>query len=354
MNDDTTSSATRFLWRAAGCPVPTTTDGAPIPPQMVPVGARCASCGGYATHDLSDAISDKFTTVANDSRAWPHGGRWLCAGCVWCARSLALRCCPFFATAAGFWFQGTWAFRGIPSSRPDALAWLLAPPAPPFVACFPLAGIEHGGEEALERTMLAPPQDETVRGRIDRIRAEADEALFLLLASRPDAVKPEDAKRRAMRGLVTGVEPWPSAVDWPAWQALGASHRSAPWWRFAVWPLIKLQSKHVALYAKVSTSRDRYWLQVDDAGGFLLDVEIWSRCREVAEKLLLELRGAGVGAREALAALSTLQMPLGAGMSGPGWREAVRPLRAHHEAVWWPLFVSLLPMPELVARVRRA
>lgn len=346
--------ATVFLWEAAGSPAPTTTDGTPIPSRMVPVGARCTCCGNYATHALSDAISDHFTTVANDSRAWPHGGRWLCARCVWCARSLALRCAPFFATEQGFWFFGTWALRGLPASRPDALTTLLHPPAPPFVACFPLAGIEHGGEEALERTMLAPPEDAGKRAVIAWIRAEAERMLRALLVACPATVKPEEAKRRAMRALVTGTPPWASLADWETWHRVREVHSSAPWWRFAVWPLLKLQSKHVAIYARVSEARDRYWLQVDDAGGFLLDVELWRMCRTRAARLLVDLRGDGVGAREATEALRTLRQPLGSRMSGPAWRDAVAPLRAHHEATWWPLFVSLLPMPELVPRSRRA
>jgi hypothetical protein len=348
----TETRATTFLWRAAGSPVPTATDGAPIAPrpEIAAQGAVCAACGERAAYRLADAISDHFTTVSNASRAWPHRSEAVCAGCLWCCRSLALRCAPFFATQAGFWFFGSWSLKGIPSSRPDAMAMLLAPPEPPFVACFPLAGVEHGGEDALERTMFAPPQDELVRGRIERLRAEADEALHLLLVSRPDDVKPEDAKRRAMRGLVTGVEPWPSRLDWAAWLRLTTKARGEPWWRFACWPLVKLQSKHTALYARVSESRERYWLQVDDAGGFLLDVALWQRLRGVAGELLLDLRAQGVGAREAEEAVRLIARPFGYRVSERSWRAFQGALVPHAGAVWWSLFVSLLPMPPLPAR----
>jgi len=92
-------------------------------------GARWAYC---------DALSTNFWPAQTFDRLFAYRGDTigLCAACVWCARSLALRCCPFIARENGVWFV----------SRRRFLAALLDPPEPPFVAVYPRYGAEHGGE----------------------------------------------------------------------------------------------------------------------------------------------------------------------------------------------------------------
>jgi hypothetical protein len=121
--------------------------------------------------------------------------------------------------------------------------------------------------------------------------------------------------------------------------------------------LVKLQAKHVALYADISHDRMRYRLQVDDAADVTVDVALWTELRAIAEPLLVELRQHGVGAMEARAALISLRPPLSAPISIAGprpWRERTAGLQAHAGAAWWPLFIELIPMPELVQKERTA
>lgn len=327
----------RFLWLAAGSPHPTETDGTPIPPRDLRAGAererrriqkaldvatgdvaiplrrqldavtetpRCAACGEPAAYRLDDAISDSFSTVKNRSRAWPFGGDHACAACVWACKTLALRCSLWFARlpdehgAGGVWFVPLRPQPGWPA-RPDALAALLSPPPAPFVAGLPLYGIDHGGEANGQRS----------------------------------------------------IWPWTGEAEHPRVHSMP----SGPRLFVPADPLVKLQSKHTALYAEVTYSADRYRLQVDDAGDITVNVPLWRMLREVCEGILRDLRVAGVGATDARAALTTLRPPSGYAVPTRAWRERVAPLRARVSAAWWPLFTSLLPMPELVRQepVRR-
>ena len=325
---------TKFLWQAAGCPPPTETDGTPILPRDLRAEAErerrrlrkqidavravgdsaaveslertlatvvddpyCASCGGAASHRFDDAISDNFTTVKNAHRAWPFGGRHVCAACLWCCKTLALRCAGFFARPDRIWFFALRPIPGVPSTRPDPLDVLLHPPDPPFVAGLPLYGIDHGGEANLHRA----------------------------------------------------IWPWAGNAPHAAVRAYdGGARLFVP-----TNPLIKLQSKHTALYAEVSLSRGRYRLQVDDTGDVTVDVPLWTRLRIVCGELLDEMRRAGVGAQEAREALITLRPPRGYLIRTAMWHERVEPMRPHVGAAWWGLFTTLLPMPDLPAKTTK-
>jgi len=324
--------ATRFLWDAAGRPPPYTTDGALIAPRDMAVEAqkararlgkkrlaaeargdlgeierlelqiaqtvdnpRCASCGEPASYLVDDAISDSFTTMRNASRAWAYGGSAVCAGCVWCCRSLALRCCLWFARIAdergrgGIWFVPMRPIPGCPSTRPDVFDALLNPPPPPFVAGLPLFGVDHGGEQNAHRAVW-PWKGET-----------------------PD----------------------PSVRD-----GLYVPSNA----------LVKLQSKHTALYAEVSTSRVQYRLQVDDALEVTVDVPLWRRLRAAATDLIADLRAGGVGAQSIRGALTHLEAPMRAPralIAPAAWRHRTKPFRPHAGSTWWGLFVQLLPIPDL-------
>lgn len=354
---------TTFLWHAAGRPAPVETDGTPIHARraVVDSGAICAACGEPAAYLLGDAISDKFTTVHNDHRAWPYGGAALCAGCVWCCKAIALRCAPFFATERGIWFVGSMPIKGLPKSRPLLLDALLNPPAPPFVVGIPRTGMEHGGEDMLERCCFAPPTDKASLALIKRLRAQSAEVQTALVMATPVGV--EDANRMAARAVATMT--FPSACNqargavlarargaWDQWVIAAGDAPREPWWRFAVWPAIKLQSKHTALYAKVAMSRERYPVQVDDAQDFVLDVALWRKMREVVTTILVDMRAQGVGAREATDAVLYLRRPSGYRCTARRWAEVVMALRPHYEAPWWPIFVGLVPMPALTKTAR--
>ncbi len=334
--------ATRFLWEAAGRPHPTETDGTALLPRDLHAEAQakrraltkklqaaleaedgatitslesaiaavvdapaCASCGELAAHRIDDAISDSFTTVKNASRAWAFGGASVCQGCLWACRSLALRCSMWFARlpdahgVGGVWFVPMRPIPGWPGTRPDPLSALLAPPPPPFVAGLPLYGIEHGGEANAHRV----------------------------------------------------IWPWAGEAEHPRARA----YSSGPRLYVPFNPLVKLQSKHTALYATVSLSRERYQLQVDDTGDVTVDVPLWRRLRAVCDALLVELRAAGVGAQEAKRALETGEPPRSAPLALLAtWRARVASIRPHVGGAWWGLFVNLLLMPELTPQARTA
>lgn len=137
-------SATGIIWSALGKPQPWLNDGTPIKSRG-PTGI-CAHCGEPAEYKLQDAISDNFTTVKNNSRAWPFGGDAACAACVIACKWLGLRAGLWFARENGLWFVPMRPIAGCPETRPDPLSALLNPPEPPFVAGLPLYGIDHGTE----------------------------------------------------------------------------------------------------------------------------------------------------------------------------------------------------------------
>lgn len=296
------TTAVEFLWRAAGCPTPTDTEGNEIRRRNMQ-GARCAATNLPADYHLDDAVSEKFTTLKNGGRAWPFGGPALSASAVWCTRTLALRCAMFFAREDGIWFEAMRPLPGVECRRRmDALATLLNPPEPPFVAGLPLYGIDHGGEANIERTVWW----------------ESSETGAKILLPRGPWVRREDASK-----------------------PLGPT-------RIVDKPLIKLQSKHTALFCRVSTRADVYPLQVDDSNDIVVDVAEWSRLRVIAEDVMAELRLAGVGANAVRAALQTGREPAGAPLSILAkWPATARHFARVVGSTWWPIFVQLLPMPEL-------
>lgn len=339
--------ATRFLWEAAGQPWPTETDGTPLKatPELTTSG-RCAACGERPLFLMCQAISDNFTTLRNDGRAWPFGGYDICEACTWACRSLALRCAPFFAYRRTYCFLRTRP--NMPGERGGLLWELLHPPKPPFVACYPRFGIEHGGDENADRTLLS--YDGIDRELWARLRALATPAIEELVRVAPASVKPTLVKRQAALGVVTLTPPWPSCVDWTQLGRALGPYQHELWFRACVWPLTRLQSKHCALYARVATSAEVYPLQVDDTGDFMVDVALWARLRPIAEGLLSDLLRARVGRREAVVALEHLVPPSTCWDTRllAQWARRVDPLRPYAHALWWSTFVRLLAPSEFV------
>jgi hypothetical protein len=111
--------------------------------------------------------------------------------------------------------------------------------------------------------------------------------------------------------------------------------------------LIKLQSKHVAIYSRVAFSRDRYPVQVDDALDFLLDRDTWLRARDDANAIMRALIDDGVEPYPAKKSLERLVLPYGASVATAAhWTRLTDPLRIHHRANWWRLFCELIPTME--------
>jgi len=134
--------ATRIIWEGAGSHAPHEGDGTLIPPRdPATLAPTCAMCGEHGPRWTSDdAFSDNFRPLSHLAQLYPFAVEGyplsMCAACVWCSRALRLRCAPFFARRDGVWF--------VP--RRSLLSALLDPPEPPFVACAPLYGADHGGE----------------------------------------------------------------------------------------------------------------------------------------------------------------------------------------------------------------
>lgn len=131
----------------------------------------------------------------------------------------------------------------------------------------------------------------------------------------------------------------------------GETHLDRCWWPKApppARPLTRLQSKHVAIYARVATSRARYPLQVDDQHDVVVDVAHWAAMRVACDELLAEMRAGCVGAMDAKAALVTLRPPPRCPLPLLArWSIRTRALASTHQAPWWPMFVELLWMPPL-------
>jgi hypothetical protein len=152
----------------------------------------------------------------------------------------------------------------------------------------------------------------------------------------------------ALATLLDPPEP-PFVVGIPLY---GIAHGGEAHWRRTWWPgepvptdvLVRLQSKHVALYARPAFSRDRYPVQIDDALEFLLDRETWLFAREVATEAMVELVDAGLKPYPAKLSLRTLtiQGRVPAGVSR-NWRSITEPLSKFTGTVWWPLFCDLIP-----------
>jgi len=257
-----------LIWEAAGSPLPCDTKGIVIPTARAQ--SHCARCGctdgEYAAAQL---VSQNFLPTRNDNRLSAFGGNRFCKACVFAAKTLRLRCLPWFASASGVEFYRTRAeVKGAVS--PDPLKRLLSPPEPPFVAGIPLYGIAHGGEAHWRRTW------------------------------------------------------WPGE-------------------RTPADPLIRLQSKHVALYSRTAYGRERYPVQIDDNKDVVVDRGVWGAAREVANAAMSAAIADGCKPWAAKRALAALAPPSGASpLLVRRWGELTRTLVPHAQSSWWLIFCSLI------------
>lgn len=254
--------ATRIIWQGAGSHMPHEGDGTPIPPRdpstLAPCCAMCGERGPRWTAD--DAFSDNFRPLSHLSQLYPHVVEGfpvsLCAACVWSSRALRLRCAASFSRVDGVWFV----------ARRHLLSALLDPPEPPFVACAPLYGADHGGEAHGWRATWPgePPLPDGVdvltRLQAKHVAAYADVALSRaryplqwddhtrVMVDAPlwrDLAARLGACAAALRGASVGVTDTRSALTtlrapvrapiavhraWPSLVRGLDAHRRAPWW----------------------------------------------------------------------------------------------------------------------------
>lgn len=254
--------ATNIIWQGAGRPLPTEGECVPVPMRdPATLASVCAMCGEPGPRWTSDdAFSDPYRPLAHRSLLYPHVevGRpvSLCAACTWCSRALRLRCAASFSRVDGVWFV----------SRRDLLAALLDPPEPPFVACVPLYGADHGGEangwRALWHGEPKLPEGHDVLDRLqakpvavyaeiaysreryplqwdDHTRVMVDVRLWRELAARLEVIA------AALRSASVGVTDTREAITklrcpmrapvsvhgrWPAMIRGLETHARAPWW----------------------------------------------------------------------------------------------------------------------------
>jgi hypothetical protein len=285
------SHASHLVWDAArlasGWPEDDVRDslGRPIPPQKGPPGI-CAACGAPAHWKLSDAISDPYSTVSNNRRAWAHGGDRICAACLFVARSIPLRASLWFAAPGrGVYFVPTRPLPGLggadsPWRRPDPLAQLLCPPEPPFVAGWGWMGIDKGGESHIARAWwpgAVCPRDATPLSKLQakhvgvyariahdarcyplqvddaepifvdvarwsRLRTQVEELATDLRAA---GVGANDLREALTTGRPPPRTPLRMLAEWPRRSAFFAAHAGAPWWRLFVdiFPIPELTKK---------------------------------------------------------------------------------------------------------------
>lgn len=252
----------QLIWASAGRPDPCDTLGVPL--ERGSQQGRCAKCGSpEGVFSEKQIVSENFLPTRNVNRLRAYGGTSYCPACVFCAKTLRLRCIAWSASEQGFQF---WRIR-----QSDGLSVLLDPPKPPFVVGLPLYGIAHGGEANYQRTWW------------------------------PGETLSEDV-------------------------------------------LVRLQSKHVALYARTAMSRDRYPVQVDDQSEFLLDRDLWLNVRDVAVRVMSAIIQDGVKPYPAKLALTRLEFPSRASLTlARSWGSLTAPLRPHIGSNWWSTFVELIP-----------
>lgn len=134
----------------------------------------------------------------------------------------------------------------------------------------------------------------------------------------------------------------------------GISHGGENNWQRAWWPgaanddvLVRLQSKHVALYSRLALSRDRYPVQVDDSTDFILDRDLWLRLRDAANVTMRAIIDEGVPPYPAKKSLVDLVIPHSTGAPfAARWQQLTASLRPYIQTIWWDLFCEFIPTLE--------
>lgn len=270
------------LWRAAGQPRPRDATGTVLHPGSG--GAACALTGCPAEYAWSQALSESFGTLR---RLTPPGATSeselsLSTAAAWAARELALRCATWILepTEDGDVLEWWPCMRPAPERAEEhRVSWLLRPRPAGTVAAYPKTGIEHGGEMCLGR------------------------------------------------------------CGWPGvgWRSLSAE--SVVQYQRASRPLVKLQAKHVALFARPSQRRGVLLLQVDSDQVVEVDSALWIAARELVESAAFELVALGVPAPAARRGLLQQHLELRAPAAAHARLAALlRELDRLPRHAFWPIF----------------
>jgi hypothetical protein len=337
------------LWVAAGSPPPLECDGTPIIARGSP--GICAVTGGPGDFLYDQGFSANFTLPRAASTAFRHAGessarsrpsaqpqKCLSAAAVWSAKAIALRCATWILEPQ---LDGTDKLEFHPSYRvpkdPEKaatwrsawgdvdpgrwLAWLLRPRPVGTIAAFPQYGIEHGGEQNFHRCLW--PGVGWLKG-------------YGELCSAPAPV----VSGRGGTSACDSVE-----ADAPG---KTVQHRGPPTLTkdrgdtsLYVDPLIKLQSKHVAVYAQPSTRAGVLALQVDSEVIVEVETARWREAYKVVLGLVVQLREAGLPAPAVARALASrhldLYQPAAAHAALASTLERLGDLPRHP---FWPLFTG--------------
>lgn len=239
------------LWVAAGSPAPLESDGTAIQPRLAAPGV-CAVTGGPALYLYDQGFSANFTLPRNVALAVRHGHdssvrakrcsnaqKCLSAAAVWTAKTLALRCAT----------------------------WVLAPDA-------------DGADRIEFHPSYRIPKDPAKAATWRSAWGKADPAAWLEWLLRPRPVGTVAAMPKY--GIEHGGEQNFHRTIWP--------DRRPPD------PLVKLQSKHAAIYAQPSTCAGVLALQVDSDTVIRVDTARWRVAHAHVLALVVRLQGLGLPA----------------------------------------------------------
>lgn len=313
-----TQTPVERLWRYYGCPEPIESDGTAIRPRDQ--SATCAITGlPGAAYLYDDAFSANFTLPRLAGVAFPyrsdpstsvttrHGAERYAvhAAGVFAAKTILFRCC-------------SWILE--PGDDGDILDfWPMTPPPKDEGAPAPGDTAEKLAAKAKSAAKRAG------YGRMFEGKSHTD-WLDWLLAERPAgtvAAIPRygidhGGEANAYRCAIAG-QPTPSD------------------------PLIKLQAKHVAIYAQASTSRGGLALQVDDDTPIDVRVDDWRRIVIPVRDVLRALIAAGLTEYRARLALSSMTCPPGQSARIAAILVAARNTFAKYiTEPFWPIFAGAI------------
>lgn len=240
------------LWVAAGCPAPIECDGTAIAPRASSPGV-CAVTGGPGSYLYEQGFSANFTLPRAASTAFRHAAessarsrasagpqKCLSAAAVWSAKALALRCAT----------------------------WILEP--------------QPDGSDRLEfHPSFRIPKDPERAATWRSAWGDADPGQWLAWLLRPRPV-----------GTVAAIPRY--GIEHGGEQSFHRCH--VPGRPVPVDPLVKLQSKHVAVYAQPSTRAGVLALQVDADNVLEVDTARWRAAHDLVRGLVTRLREAGIPA----------------------------------------------------------
>lgn len=311
-----TMTTVERLWRYHGCPDPVESDGSAI--KARDIAGVCAITGLPAHYVYDDGFSGNFTLPRLAGVAFPFRGE---PGAQVDLRGGGSR---YALSAAGVFAAKTILFRACswimePSPDGDILDfWPMMPPP------------KDEGEPAPGDTpekLAAKAKSAAKRAGYERMFEGKSYTDWLdwLLASRPAGTVAAIPRY----GIAHGGEA-------NAYRCVVAGRAKQP-----ADPLVKLQAKHVAIYAQPSTSPGGLALQVDDDTPIDVRVDEWRALVIPVRGVLRDLIGLGLTEYRARQALITMTCPAGHAARVAALLVAARKTFAKHlTEPFWPIFAE--------------